>query len=209
MVRILLVDDHAMFRKGLKRMIEDTPDLQVAAEAATGEEALAVLTVKLFDLVLMDISMPGHNGLDVLKDIKERNLAIPVLLLSMHSEDQFAIRSLRAGASGYLTKNSEPDELIRAIRLVMKGKKYISQTLSESLVNSTDIKDGQLLHADLSDREYQVFCLIANGKTVGTIAQEMRLSPQTVSTYRKRTLQKMGLKTNAELIHYAISNGLV
>lgn len=209
MYKILVVDDHAMFRKGLKRIFEETPDMEVAGEAANGQEALANVRENDFDLVLMDISMPGWNGMDVLKELKAKQKRLPVLLLSMHPEEQFAVRALRAGASGYLTKDSEPEELIRAIRLIMRGKKYISPTLSETLAAGLGLTEDRPLHSALSDREYQVLCRIASGKTVGAIAVEMTLSPQTVSTYRARILQKMGLKTSAELTHYAISNRLV
>lgn len=209
MIRILIVDDHAMFRAGLKRIFEEEPDLEVADEAANGQEALYKAGRSEFDLVLMDISMPGWNGLDVLKELKCRSKNLPVLLLSMHPEEQFAVRALRAGASGYLTKDSEPDELIRAIHVAVKGKKYISPSLSQILAAGLGITEERPLHSTLSNREYHVLYRIASGQTIGAIAKEMELSPQTVSTYRARILQKMRMKTSAELTHYAISNRLV
>jgi DNA-binding NarL/FixJ family response regulator len=208
MIRVMFTEDHAIVREGLKQILADTKDIVVAGEASDGDEALEKIRTGDYDVVVMDISMPGKNGLDTMKEIKEIRPALPVLILSMYPEDVYAIRSFRAGASGYLSKESAPTELITAIRKVASGGKYISALLAEKLVVNLGDDAGKPLHEKLSEREYQILCMIASGKTGKQIAAELTLSAKTVSTYRTRILEKMDLKNNSELTHYAIQNGL-
>jgi DNA-binding NarL/FixJ family response regulator len=208
MIRVFFTEDHAIVREGLKQILADTKDIVVAGEASDGDEALEKIRTGDYDVVVMDISMPGKNGLDTMKEIKEIRPALPVLILSMYPEDVYAIRSFRAGASGYLSKESAPTELITAIRKVASGGKYISALLAEKLVVNLGDDAGKPLHEKLSEREYQILCMIASGKTGKQIAAELTLSAKTVSTYRTRILEKMDLKNNSELTHYAIQNGL-
>jgi DNA-binding NarL/FixJ family response regulator len=209
MLKILIADDHPVVRRGLKQIIADTPDMAVGDEATNGWEVLSKVRAGDYDVVLLDIAMPGKDGLDVLTQLKHEKPKLPVLMLSMYPEQQFAVRALRAGASGYLTKESAPDELVGAIRKVSAGGKYVSSALAEKL--ALDLQGGgkQPPHETLSDREYQVMCLIASGKTVTEIAWELSLSVKTISTYRHRILDKMKMKNNAELTHYTISRRLV
>jgi two-component system, NarL family, invasion response regulator UvrY len=209
MIRILVVDDHAIVREGLKQILADVNDMSVRDEAGNGQDALAKIRGNEFDVVLLDISMPGRSGLEVLKEIKAERPKLPVLILSMHAEEQYAVRALRAGASGYLTKASAPDELIGAIRKVSCGRKYVSSSLAEKLALELDIDTKKPPHATLSDREYQVMLMLASGKSVTEIADELCLSVKTISTYRSRVMQKMNMKKNAELTLYAIQNHLV
>lgn len=209
MIKILIADDHAIVREGLKQILAETPDMVVADEASNGQEVLNKVWEKEYHVVVLDISMPGISGLDILKQLKSQRPRLPVLVLSMHPEEQYAVRVLRAGASGYLTKQSVPDELITAIRKVSLGMKYVSSSLAEKLASDLGIEAEKPLHETLSDREYQVMCMIASGKTVREIADELFLSVKTISTYRSRILEKMKMKTNAELTHYAIKNQLV
>ncbi|MFQ6069448.1 MAG: response regulator [Candidatus Aminicenantales bacterium] len=209
MIRIFIADDHAVVREGLKQIVAQHPEMLVAGEAANGYEALEKVRKEKYDVVVLDISMPGLSGLDVLKQLKSEMPSMPVLILSMHSEEQFAVRTLKAGASGYLTKESAPEELVSAILRISKGRKYISTSLAEKLALELESDREKPLHHSLSDREYQVLCLIASGKRVKQIAEQLHLSEKTVSTYRARILEKMGMKTNAELIRYAIKNGLL
>lgn len=209
MIRIFIADDHAVVREGLKQIVAQHPEMLVAGEAANGYEALEKVRKEKYDVVVLDISMPGLSGLDVLKQLKSEMPSMPVLILSMHSEEQFAVRTLKAGASGYLTKESAPEELVSAILRISKGRKYISTSLAEKLALELESDREKPLHHSLSDREYQVLCLIASGKRVKEIAEQLHLSEKTVSTYRARILEKMGMKTNAELIRYAIKNGLL
>lgn len=208
MTRILIADDHTIFREGLKRILAESPDIVVADEAQNGTEALQKVLNNDFDLVLLDISMPGISGLDVLKMIKNEKPRLPVLILSVYSEEQYAVRVMRAGAAGYLTKESALDELILAIRRIAQGRKYITSSLAERLATEVESDTDKPLHETLSDREYQVLLLIASGKAVKQIAEELYLSEKTVSTYRARILEKMKMKTNAELTHYAIKHHL-
>jgi two-component system, NarL family, invasion response regulator UvrY len=208
MIRVFFTEDHAIVREGLKQILADTNDIIVAGEAAEGEETLSKIRTGDYDIIVMDISMPGRNGLEILKEVKEIKPALPVLILSMYPEDVYAIRSFRGGASGYLSKESAPTELINAIRKVSAGGKYISAALAEKLVVNLGDDAGKPLHEKLSEREYQILCMIASGKTGTQIAAELNLSSKTVSTYRTRILEKMGLKNNSELTHYAIQNGL-
>jgi two-component system invasion response regulator UvrY len=209
MLRILIADDHPVFRRGLKQIIQETPDLVVAAEAANGREALLKAETGDYDVVLLDITMPIKNGVDVLSQLKQERPALPILMLSMHPEEQYAVRALRAGASGYLNKESAPEELVAAIRKVSTGGKYVSSSLAERLASMVQEDGEPLPHETLSGREYQVMCLIAAGKTVSVAAQELSLSVKTVSTYRARILKKLSLRNTAELIRYATKNELV
>jgi len=209
MTRILIADDHAILRKGLRRILTEMEGGFDIDEASNGHEVIKMVREKDYDLVLLDISMPGLSGLDALKEIKVLNPRLPVLILTMHPEEQYALRALKAGASGCLTKESVPDELMMAIRKVLRGGKYLSNSLAERLAFAFDEGADRPPHELLSDREYQVFCLIAAGKGLTEIAEEMSLSVKTVSTYRSRILEKMKMKSNAELIHYAIKNKLV
>jgi DNA-binding NarL/FixJ family response regulator len=209
MIKILIADDHPIVREGLKHILEDASDILVADEASDGRDFLNKIQNRDYDVVLLDITMPGMSGLDVLKQLKITKPKLPVLILSMHPEDQYAIRALRAGASGYLTKTSAPDELVGAIRKIYSGRKFVSSSLAEKLADELNLKTGKSPHETLSDREYQVLCLIAAGKMVKEIADELSLSVKTISTYRSRILEKMNMKNNAELTHYAIKNRLV
>jgi len=209
MIKILIADDHAIVREGLKQILSETPDLVVVAEASSGQEVLEKISKNDLDLVVLDIAMPGRGGLDILKEIKTQKPRLPVLMLSMYPEEQYAIRVLKSGASGYLTKESAPSELVMAIRQISQGKKYISPSLAEKLAIDLEINPDKMPHEILSDREYQVMCMIASGKTLKEIADGLSLSIKTISTYRSRILEKMNMKTNAELTHYAIKNNLV
>ncbi len=209
MLKILIADDHAIVRQGLKQIVTETRDMMVAGEASNGQELLNKIKDDDYDVVVLDITMPGRNGMDVLRQLRRDRPRLPVLMLSIHPEEQYALRALRAGASGYLTKESAPDELVVAIRKVSRGGKYISSSLAEKLAFELEVGREQALHETLSDREHQVLCMIASGKTVMEIAQELALSEKTISTYRSRVLEKMKMKNNAELTYYAIKNQLV
>ena len=209
MIRVLIADDHDIVRKGMKRVFSRTPDIEVAGEASTGQEALELVWHNSYDVVILDISLPGRNGLEILKQIKGHQPKLPVLILSMYPEEQYAVRVLRAGAAGYLTKESDKGELIDAIRRIVKGKKYITPALAERLAAELESASEKAPHEKLTDREYHLLCLIANGKGSREIAEELSLSVKTVSTHRGRILEKMGMKSNAELTHYAIQNKLV
>jgi two-component system, NarL family, invasion response regulator UvrY len=193
----------------LKQILGDTPEMVFAGEATNGQEVLDKVRAEAWDVVVLDISMPDRSGLDVLKQLRSERPKLPVLVLSMHSEDQYAVRVLKAGASGYLTKDSAPDELVKAIRKVVSGGRYVSSFLAEKLAFEIGTDSSRLPHETLSDREFQVLRLIAAGKSVTEIAAELYLSVKTVSTYRARMLEKMNLTTNAELIHYAMQNHLI
>lgn len=209
MIKILIADDHTVVREGLKQIVAETSDMVVADEATSGHEALNKALKADYDIVVLDITMPGRGGLDILKQLRGEKPSLPILVLSMHPEEQYAVRCLKAGASGYLTKESASGELIRAIRRVSSGRKYITSSLAEKLAFDLEIDTRKPLHETLSDREYQVLCMIATGKTVGQISEKLFLSVKTVSTYRARILEKMDMKTNAELTYYAIKHGLV
>jgi len=209
MIKVLIADDHPVIRQGLKQILEEQPDMKVTAEARNGQQAIDLAGKADCDVVVLDLDMPGKSGLDVLKVLKESRPKLPVLILSFHPEEQFALRVLKAGASGYLTKESAPETLVKAVRRVSEGKQYITSTLSESLASELSVEHRELPHATLSDREFQVVRLIASGKTVSEIAEEMSLSVKTISTYRARVMEKMEMKTNAELMHYAMINKLV
>jgi len=209
MIRILIADDHSVVREGLKQILEEEFPKVKFGEAKNAVEVFDLMDTQNWDIAVLDISMPGRGGLEILREMKQRNTNVPVLILSMYSEDQYAMRALKAGASGYLTKESASDELVRAITQIMSGRKYVSQSLAEKLASSLGDDTGTTIHESLSDREFEVLSLIASGKTVGEIAEEMSLSVKTISTYRSRILSKMKMKTNAELMRYAIDHGLV
>jgi DNA-binding NarL/FixJ family response regulator len=209
MIKILIVDDHAIVREGLKQILSEISDMVVAGEASDGCEAMEQVSKKKYDVVILDIALPDRNGLDVLKDIKNQTPDLSVLILSMHPEERLAVRVLKAGASGYLTKTSAPDELIAAIRKVSTGGEYVTSTLAEKLAFQLRTGSEESLHETLSDREYDVMLKLASGKTVKEIAKEMHLSPKTISTHRTHILEKMGMKNNADLTEYAVSNNLI
>jgi len=209
MIRVFIADDHALFREGLKQLLDDNPDMVVADEASSGREALEKISKNDYDILLLDIAMPGMSGLDVLKQLKSLKPRLRVLVLSMYPEEQYAVRAIKAGAVGYLTKRSASSELITAIRKVSAGGTYISTSITDKLILDLTPDPEHPLHEKLSDREYQIFCMIARGKPVGKIAQELFLSVKTVSTHRVHILEKMKMQSNAELTHYAINNNLI
>jgi len=208
MIRVLIVDDHSIVRQGLRRILDEARGIEVGAEAADGVEALKKLRTGKLDVVLLDISMPEKNGFDTLKQIMDGNSGARVLILSMYPEDQYAIRLMKVGASGYLTKDSAPEQLIEAIRKVVAGKKHISPRLAELLLQECSTDSGKPSHELLSDREYQVLRLLGSGKAASEIANALSISVKTVSTYRTHILEKMKLKNNAELTCYVMENGL-
>jgi two-component system invasion response regulator UvrY len=207
-IRILIADDHAIVRSGLRQILSDSPDLIVTGEAQNGVEAMQKLRDGSFDLVLMDVSMPDRNGIDTLKLVRKEFPKLPVLVLSMHPEEQYALRALKAGASGYLTKQSAPEQLVTAIRRVASGKKYLSEEMISEFFDNMDDDLERPLHEKLSDREYQTLVMISSGKTLTQIGEELHLSVKTVSVYRARLLEKMRMKNNAELTHYGLKHGL-
>ncbi len=208
-MKILIVDDHAVVRQGIKQIISDMSEACEVGEAGNGGDAMQLLRRESWDLVLLDIGLPGKNGIEVLKQIRAEWKRLPVLILSMYSEDQYALRAIRAGASGYMTKEMAPDELLNAIAKVRNGGRFISPEVAEKLVFDLDEQSDEMPHQSLSDREFEVLRLIASGKTVSEIGEQLSLSVKTISTYRSRILEKMKMKHNAELTHYAISNQLV
>jgi len=209
MLKILIADDHAVVRRGLKQILEETSDIVVSGEATNSQEVLEQVTSKTWDVLVLDITMPGRSGLDILKEVKELAPKLPVLVLSMHAEEQFASRVLKAGAAGYLPKESAPEELVNAIRKVCAGGRYISVAQAEKLIYMFEPGGDKMPHESLSNREYEVLRLIASGRTVTQIAEQVNLSVKTISTYRTRVLEKMRMQTSAELTHYAIKNRLV
>ncbi|HLN03097.1 MAG TPA: response regulator transcription factor [Bryobacteraceae bacterium] len=209
MTRILIADDHAILRRGLKEILMRELDDAICGEAENAEQVLAQVRNQEWDVVILDVTMPGRSGLDVLRDLKAMHPKLPVLVLSMHPEDQYGKRILKAGASGYMNKDTAPEELIKAIRKVQAGGRYVSPALAEKLAWDLNADQERPVHEILSDREFEVLRLLASGKTVGQIAQDLHLSPTTVSTYRARILEKMSMTTTAELMRYAIENHLV
>jgi two-component system, NarL family, invasion response regulator UvrY len=208
-IKILIADDHPIVRAGIKQILAETSDMVAADEAGSGQEVLNLIQRKDYDVILLDISMPGRSGLEVLKDLKKEKPKTPVLILSIYPEEQYAIRALRAGASGYLTKSSAPNELVSAIRKISSGGRYITEALAEKLASYFAMDLKKPLHETLSDREYQVMLMIAAGKTVTEIAGELCLSVKTISTYRTHILEKMYLKNNSEIARYALQNDLL
>jgi two-component system invasion response regulator UvrY len=209
MIKILIADDHSVVRAGLKQIISAVSDMVVVDEVGSANEALEKIKKTYYSVVVLDIAMPGKSGLDALKEIKAEFPRLPVLMLSMYPEDQYAIRALRSGAAGYMTKDTAPEELVTALRAVAAGRKYISPSLAERLALNLDTDTKKEVHETLSDREYEVLRLIAAGRTISQIADQLALSVKTISTYRGRILEKMRLKNNAELTNYAIKNNLI
>jgi DNA-binding NarL/FixJ family response regulator len=208
LIRILIADDHGIVRKGLKQIVAENPNLVVTGEAATGQEALDLAWAQEFDVAIIDIAMPGRGGLEILKILKAQKPSLKIIMLSMYSEEQYAIRSLRDGASAYLTKANATEELVKAIEVVASGKKYITPTVAEHLASFLDEDESRLPHEKLSDRELQVFVMIGSGKSVTDIATELSLSMKSVSTYRARLLEKMGMDSNAQIIKYTLQHML-
>lgn len=209
MTRVLIADDHPVVRRGLVEIVAGEPDMTVAGQPATGPETLAFVRTYGCDVVVLDLSLPGLSGLDVLKQLKHEQPRLPVLVLSIYPEDQYALRVLRAGAAGYLTKESAPEELVRALRKVSGGGRYVSAALAEQLAAAVADPAPTPPHRTLSDREYEVMCLLASGRTVKEVAAALGLSVKTVSTYRARLLEKMHMKTNADLTRYCMENRLI
>jgi DNA-binding NarL/FixJ family response regulator len=209
MIRLLIVDDHAIVRRGLRQVVAESADIEVAAEAGSSQEAIRLLREHSIDVVLLDISLPDKNGIETLKQIKRDKPGLPVIMLSMHAEDEFGVRALKAGASGYVNKQSAHDQLVAAIRQVAAGRRYINPELAEELARSIGEPSDKKPHELLSDREFDTLRMLAGGKTLAEIAETLSISPKTVSVYRTRLLAKMKLKNNAEIAHYAVKNGLI
>jgi DNA-binding NarL/FixJ family response regulator len=209
MIKVLIADDHPLFREGIKRMLSETSDIVVADEASNGQEVFKIVEKNDLDVIMLDISMPGRSGLDIIKQLKCDRPDLHILILSMHSEEEYAERALKAGAAGYLVKKTTPDEVVTAIRKVSMGKKYVSSSLAERLACQVGKNSNKMPHETLSDREYEVMCMIASGKRIKEIAEELSLSRKTITTHRTHILEKMRLKNNSQLTHYAIQNQLV
>lgn len=209
MIRVFIADDHKIFRKGLKQTIDDNAGMSVTGEAANAQEALQCMAKSHFDVAVLDISMPGVNGLELLKLIKEEAPQLPVIFLSMHPEEQYALRAMKAGAAGYLTKDADEEHIVEAIRKASGGGKYITPSLAEKLAFAVEIDHDKPVHEKLSDREFQVMRLIGQGASVGDIAAKLNLSISTVSTYRARIIEKTGLKSNSEIIIYVMENKIL
>jgi two-component system, NarL family, invasion response regulator UvrY len=209
MIRVILCDDHAMVRRGIRETLSEAVDIQITAEAASYTEVREAIRTSACDVLVLDLNLPGRGGLEVLSSLREANSPVKVLIVSMYPEDQYAIRCLRAGAQGYLNKAGEPDELITAVRTVAQGRKYVTSSVAHMLVESLSVPESQTLHASLSERELQTLLKIASGRRLADIAEELMLSPKTVSVYRSRVLEKLKLSNNAELTVYAIRNELV
>ena len=209
MIRVLLADDHAIVRTGLREILESTTDIEVAAEAANGAEALNAVRGGEFDVAVLDLSMPGRSGIELIKLIRDERPRLRMLVLTMHSEEQYAVRALRAGASGYLTKESAADELVAAVRRIASGGAYISSETAQRLVLDTAAPSAELAHTRLSNREFEVFRMIVAGKSVTDIGTALNLSVKTISTHKARILEKMGFASQAELVRYAVEHKLV
>jgi DNA-binding NarL/FixJ family response regulator len=208
MIKILIADDHAIMREGLKLIVAQEIDMKVFGEAGSSNELFELLEKDSWDILILDINMPGKSGLDALKEIKYNYPKIPILILSMYSEEQYGIRSIKAGASGYLKKASAPEELVKAIRMIVQGGKYISSSLAEKMADILAQDYQKIPHENLSDREYQIMLKIASGKTAESIADELSISIHTVYSYRNRILEKLGVKSNVEITQYVLSNNL-
>ncbi|MFQ5486223.1 MAG: response regulator [bacterium] len=209
MIKVLMVDDHAILREGIKQILEEYSDIEYAGEASYGQQAMDLISKNDYDVVLLDISLPGRSGLEIITQIKNEKPKLPILILSMHPEERYAVRAFKAGAAGYLTKVSAPDELINAIRKVASGRKFVSNSLAEALASYLDSDGDKAPHEKLSDREFQVMNMLASGKTVTQIAEELSLSVTTISTHRAHILEKMNMTNNAEITYYAFKYGLV
>lgn len=208
-MKIVIVDDHELVREGLKKVLLKEPDIKLVGEAKSAAELFNVLKETEVDLVILDITLPGRSGLDIIGDIKNLNPHLRVLILSMHPEERFALRALKAGAAGYLSKEAAAKELVNAVRKINSGGRYISSTLAEHLADNIDKEIGKLPHETLSNREFEIFRLIAKGKSVGQIADELMLSVNTITSYRSRMMEKMNFSTNAEIVRYAIEHNLI
>ncbi|MCL6495288.1 MAG: response regulator transcription factor [Ignavibacterium sp.] len=208
-IKILIADDHAIVREGLKQVVAEEKDMIVAGEAENAETIMNLLEKEKWSIVILDINMPGRNGLEILKDIKQLYPDLPVLILSMFSEEQYGIRAIKAGASGYLKKVSAPDELVKAIRKIVNGGKYITETLADKLADTLGQIKNELPHEKLSDREFEIMCSIAQGKSAEEIADELAISINTFYTYRNRILEKLSMKSNVEITQYVIRNKLI
>jgi DNA-binding NarL/FixJ family response regulator len=209
MIRVIIVDDHTIVRKGVKQLLEDTDDIRIEGEAANASQMFRELEVASYDVILLDIALPGRSGVEALKQLKEIYPSIPVLILSMYPEEQYALRVMKAGASGYLTKENDPEEMVNAIRHASKGKKYISTSLAETLANHFYEHNEKPEYKNLSDREFEVLQHIASGRPLTEIADQLSLSVKTISTYRSRVLKKLGLKNNSDIVKYAMNHGLL
>ncbi|KAF0140525.1 MAG: Response regulator [Stygiobacter sp.] len=208
-MKIVIVDDHELVREGLKKVLLKESGIQLVGEASNALELFKLLEETEVDLVVLDITMPGRSGLDIISEIKNLNDNIRILILSMHPEERFALRALKAGASGYLSKEAAARELVSAIRKIMSGSRYISAALADHLVSNLDKEPGKLPHETLSNREFEIFRLIAKGKSVGQIAEELILSVNTITSYRSRMMEKMTFSSNAEIVRYAIEHNLI
>ncbi len=209
MIKVLVADDHAIVRRGLRQILAETPDVLVGGEAATAEEVRRLVREERWSVVVLDISLPGGSGLDLLGDIRKERPGLPVLVLTVHPEEQYGVRAIKAGAAGFLTKESAPEKLIEAVRKVASGGRYVSPELAETLASFVAGENAGPPHERLSDREFEILKMIASGKTVSEVARDLSLSVKTVSTHRTRILKKMGMKSNAELTTYAVRSGLV
>lgn len=209
MIEVFVLDDHPVVRQGLRKILDDEPDISLSGEASTYKELLNLLEGTKPDILILDITLPDRSGLDILKDLKAQYPGIPVLILTIHREEHFAVRTLKAGADGFLNKMSVSDELVQAVRKIAAGGKYISSKVGETLALELDDRSGGMPHETLSDREFQVLLGIARGMKQQEIAETLSLSPKTVGTYRERLLDKMNMKNNTELTYYAVKNGLV
>lgn len=209
MIRILITDDHYLIREGFKKAIQKEPDMEVVGEAANASETLKFLNNNTCDIVVLDISMPGKSGLDLIKDLEELHPEVKILIMSIHPEERYGIRVLKTSALGYISKNSSSEELIKAIRTISEGKRYTSKDMSEKIISSFGKETSGELHENLSDREFEILVNIGKGYTISDIADNLSLSVSTVNTYRQRILKKLGKSTNAELIHYVIKNDLI
>lgn len=209
MIKVLIADDHQIFRKGLKHTIDDVPGMRVTGEAGNGKEVLSKVANNHYDVVILDIAMPGPSGVEILKQLKSENPSLSVLVLSMYPEEQYALRVMKAGAAGYLTKDADEEKIVEAIHKIHRGGKYVTPTLAEKLAFAFQLDFEKQAHETLSDREYEVMCLIAAGNSIGDIAKRLNLALSTISTYRSRILEKTGLRNNAEITNYAFKHGLI
>jgi two-component system, NarL family, invasion response regulator UvrY len=209
MAQVLIVDDHAVVRAGLRQFLIDDPRITRVDESDSGQRAMEALRLSRYDLMVLDINMPGRNGLDILRNVISAHPETRVLIVSGYPERQYAVNVLKAGASGYISKESAPEELLKAVHTVLAGRRYVSATLAEQLVTDLDLDNEKPIHASLSEREFQIFCKLATGKSVSDIANELCLSVKTISTYRSRVLEKMNFTSNADITTYALRNGLM
>ncbi len=209
MISILIADDHPIILQGIRQILGDLPGETNIEDAGSANELLRKIGNTVFDVIILDISMPGRSGLDTLMEIKAKQPSVPVLILSMHPEEQYAFRALKSGASGYLTKHSDPIELIQAVQKVLSGSRYITSSLAEKMADNLLDESDKPLHHQLSNREYEVLCKIAEGKNINLIAEELFISEKTISTYRSRILEKLNMSSNTELIRYALKEGLI